>query len=196
MKTSYFTKKDFNFMKVALLSDKNTGTIFRSSSYVVNGVLEIINNKPLRQIIEYGPGDGVLTCELLKCLPPDGKLLAVEIDPKFLQMLRAISDPRLSVIDGKMQNVCQNIKAYDFNNVDLIVSSIPFSLLSKIERETVVSSTKNALAPDGMFIVFHQYSHIMAKPLRKFFGEVNIKFEIRNFFPCFIISAKKSSLLK
>ena len=72
-------------MKVALLSDKNTGTIFRSSSYVVNGVLEIINNKPLRQIIEYGPGDGVLTCELLKCLPPDGKLLAVEIDPGFLK---------------------------------------------------------------------------------------------------------------
>lgn len=190
--------KKFNILKEAFFKKQtgDTGAFAKSSRYVLKRVLKLIKNKPLNQIIEYGPGDGAMTKELLKHLSPNGKLLAVEINPKFLEILRKITDSRLQVVDGQIQDVSENIKNYNFNKVDLVVSSIPFSWLSKAEQEKVVRATKKVLINGGMFIVFHQYSNIMHKPLKKIFNEAKTRFEFRNFFPCFIISAIKSPLKK
>lgn len=186
--------KKINTAKKAFFKKQtgNIGAFASSSRYVIGRVLKLIKNKPLNQIIEYGPGNGVLTLELLKHLSPNGKLLAIEINPEFLKILRKIPDSRLTVIDGKIQDISKNINNYNFNQVDLVVSSIPFSWLSKIEQDEVVSATEKVLSGDGMFIIFHQYSNTMARPLKKFFKEVKTHFEPRNFFPCFIISATKS----
>lgn len=181
-------QEDINFFKVAF-SNPHTGAIARSSRYVVRAVLDLIANRKLSQIIEYGPGDGVVTKELLKQLSVDGRLLAVEIDQKFFETLRSVRDPRLQVVNGTIQDVSRNTEAHGFHKVDLVVSSIPFSSLSSSEREEVVCLTKKILAPGGMFIIFHQYSSIMARPLKKYFSQVEVRFEPRNFFPCFIMSA-------
>ncbi len=183
-------KEDFDFLKVAF-SNPHTGAIARSSRYVVRIVLDLISGRKPSQIIEYGPGDGVVTRELLKQLPPDGRLLAVEIDPEFSKILESIHDPRLGVINGTIQDVSRDIEAHGFHKVDLVVSSIPFSSLSSREREEVVCLTQKILVPGGMFVIFHQYSSIMVKPLKKYFGQIEVRFEPRNFLPCFIISACK-----
>lgn len=177
----------FHFFKVALLGSE-VGAVARSSRYVVRAVLKLISGRTLHQIVEYGPGDGVVTRELLKHLSPGGKFLAVDTNPGFLKILRKINDPRLQVVEGAMQDVSKNLEAYGFKNVDLVVSSIPFSYLSLLEKEEISQLTQKSLMPNGVFIIFHQYSMIMAKPLRKFFGQVKINFEIRNLLPCFIIS--------
>lgn len=181
--------KDFNFLKVAAMSENKTGALARSSRFVVRAVLKLIHGRKLDQIVEYGSGDGVMTVELLKHLSIKGRLLAVEVDPKFLKMLRKINDPRLVVIESTMENVARNLEEYGFDKVDLVISSVPFSYLSKPDREEISKLTKESLAPNGMFIIFHQYSSIMARPLRKFFSHVKVDFEPRNFLPCFIISA-------
>mgnify|MGYP001573380253 FL=1 len=130
-----------------------------------------------------------MTLELLKRLSPKGKFLAVDTNPDFLKILRKINDSRLQVVEGTIEDVSKNIETYGFNKVDLVVSSIPFSYLSEIEREKISHLIQKNLAPNGMFIIFHQYSLIMTKPMRKFFGQVEIIFKPRNFFPCFIVSA-------
>ena len=186
-------KEDFDFLKVAF-SNPHTGAVARSSHYVVKVVLDLISGRKLSQVIEYGPGDGVVTIELLKQLSPDGKLLAVEIDPEFLKILGSIHDPRLRVVNGTIQDVSRNMEAHSSHKVDLVVSSIPFSSLSSREREEVVRLTQRILIPGGMFIIFHQYSSIMVRPLKKYFGQVEVCFEPRNFFPCFIISAKNKDI--
>lgn len=183
-------KKVFHFLKVAV-STKGVGAIARSSRFVVKAVLELIAGRTLHQVVEYGPGDGVMTRELLKHLSPNGKLLAVDTNPEFLKILKKINDPRLQVVEGTIQDVSKNIKKYGFDKIDLVISSVPFSYLSATEREEVSRTTKRALAPDGIFIIFHQYSALMAKPLQKFFSQVEINFEPRNFLPCFILSAVK-----
>ncbi|HEY4509176.1 MAG TPA: rRNA adenine N-6-methyltransferase family protein [Candidatus Paceibacterota bacterium] len=181
--------KYLNFIKIALSDKSKTGAIVRSSSYVVRAVLKLISGRPLQKIVEYGSGDGVMTLELLKHLSPQGRLLAVETDSDFVKILKQINDPRLLVIEDSMQNVSRNIEKYGFDSADLFISSVPFSYLSKSEREEICDLTRHSLASSGMFIIFHQYSNLMAKPLRMFFGWVKVGFEPLNFLPCFIISA-------
>ena len=178
------------FLKNAILG-KKIGAVSRSSRYVIKTVLDNLKGESFHKIVEYGPGDGVLTHELLKLLSPNGKLLVVEMDKNFVEVLNRINDPRLIVIEGKMEDVSKNLSQYAFDSCDLVVSSIPFSLIDKNEREEVVKNTHKSIKQGGKFIIFHQYSKLMQKPLEKYFKKVKWTFEPRNFFPCFILFAEK-----
>lgn len=182
--------KGVEFLKNAILG-KNVGAIASSSKYVIKSVLKNLDNISLDTVVEYGPGDGVLTHELLKHLSPKGKMLVVELDENFFKTLKKIKDPRLTVIKGKMEEISQNLSKYGFDNADLVVSSIPFSLIKKGDRVNVVKNTERSLRVGGKFIIFHQYSLIMSGILKKYFKNVRNQFEPRNILPCFIMVAKK-----
>jgi phospholipid N-methyltransferase len=170
---------------------KKVGAIARSSRFVVRDILEEIEGSRLDVVVEYGAGDGVVTHEILKKLSAKGKLLAVEPNINFVNLLQKIEDPRLIVISGTIQEVSENLNKLGFNNVDLILSSIPFSLIEKEDRERVVKNTVRSLKAHGKFIIFHQYSKLMQKYLKKYFKNIKTFFEPMNFFPCFIITATK-----
>jgi len=178
------------FLKSAIFG-KKVGAISRSSKYVTKAVLNNIGNLPLKRVIEYGPGDGIVTRKLLDNLSLGGKMLVIETDKHFAHILENIGDSRLIVIQKKIQDVIPDLNELGFENADLIVSSIPFSLIEKTERDYIVLNSLKILKPDGIFIVFHQYSKIMVKPLRHYFGNVKTKFELRNVLPCFIMCSKK-----
>jgi phospholipid N-methyltransferase len=170
---------------------KNIGAIARSSRFVVRDILEKIENETLKTVVEYGPGDGVVTHEILKRLSPKGKMLVVELDPNFVKTLKRIKDPRLEVVQGTIQEISNKLDSFGFKNPDLILSSIPFSMIEKSDREKIVKNTFLSLKKDGKFIIFHQYSKLMQKYLEKYFDEVLIQFEPKNFLPCFIMAGYK-----
>ena len=184
--------KAVEFLKNAILG-KQVGAVSRSSKYVIKAVIKHIFGLDLQNIVEYGPGDGALTLELLKVLSPKGKMLVVEMDPNFVRVLKKINDRRLTVVQGKMQNIAKNLDRYGFKEVDLVLSSVPFSLIDKKEREEFVMFTHNTLVSRGKFIIFHQYSKIMERSLKKYFKNVSTSFEPRNILPCFIMCAEKTT---
>lgn len=183
-------RERFSFLKKALGSSKEVGAITMSSQYVVDDVLAMLP-KNFSTVVEYGAGDGVMTRALLERLPVTGKMLAVESNESFITELGRINDPRLTIIQNLVQNMTSEDMAL-YSSADVVVSSIPFSFLSPVERAKVVSEVFNLLAPGGLCIIFHQYSWLMKKPLQDVFGAVSMKFEPRNIPPCFILCAKKS----
>jgi len=184
-------KDRIQFLQVGLFN-RRIGALVRSSRFVVEDVLEAIGKKEkFGCIVEYGPGDGVMTRELLKCLTSDGVLLAVEANPNFLQILEKIKDHRLKLIESTIQEVSTNLSEFGLTHPQVVVASIPFSYLQPDERDEVVRRTAEALKPGGKFIIFHQYSRLMLKLLQKYFRSVEVKLELRNFLPCFIFTATK-----
>src|SRR3989344_5737991 len=184
-------QEQLNFFKIALL-DHHIGAITRSSKYVVNAVMRNLIGQSLRRVIEYGPGDGVITKAILNKMPRNGELIVVETNPKFLKVLKKIDDPRLKIINGTVQKVSKELINSYRANVNLILSSIPFSILKPFEREDIVSNAFNMLENSGKFIVF-QYSPLMLGLLKRYSNThiVNTQFELRNIPPMFIMSAKK-----
>lgn len=183
-------EKSVQFLKNAILG-KKVGAIARSSKYVIKRVLKSLDGFTPHIIVEYGAGDGVLTLELLKILTPKGKILVVELDPNFIAVLKKIKDPRLVIVKEKMQDVSTNLEKYGFKSPDLIVSSIPFSLINSRDRDGFVKSSHASLSQNGRLIIFHQYSNMMAPLIRKYFNNIKTSFEPRNIFPCFIMFSKK-----
>jgi len=141
-------------------------------------------------VVEYGPGNGVVTRELLRRLEPDARLVAYEINAAFAEELRRSIDLRLEVHEADIIAASSRLCELSDGGVDAVVSGIPFSFLSPSTREAVVRNTSRALRSGGRFIVY-QNSAKMVKPLRRYFREVSGRFEPRNVFPYFIMVAEK-----
>lgn len=184
-------REQAHFLKNAIF-DPKVAALTISSPYMVNRVLKHIT-KPLDLIIEYGPGQGIMTRALLSHLSPCGKFIVIESNKEFVETLRRIRDSRIEIIEGNVQDVIPVLKECGIFDVDLVVSSIPFSFIKSSDRTKIVKDTYDFLAPKGSFIIFHQYTPLMYKPLKQLFAYVTLAFEPRNILPCFIIQAKKNN---
>ncbi|MDP3947604.1 MAG: rRNA adenine N-6-methyltransferase family protein [bacterium] len=181
-------RERINFLK-STASFREVGALTMSSKYVVRHVLKHLS-RPLSTVIEYGPGNGVMTKALLGWLSPHGKLLVVESNARFAKALNQLNDDRLQVLHGKAQDLASEL-IREFSRADAVLLSIPFTFLTPADRLKVVSDAYNMLAPSGTLVIFHQYTPFMFLPLHKIFRSVSVEFEPWNIFPCFILVAKK-----
>ncbi len=159
-------------------------TLMPTSQYAIRKILKQFKPEH-RTVIEYGAGDGVITKEILKILPANGKILAIEINPDFFAELQKIRDPRLEVWQGDVLEISTSLP-----KSDIIISGIPFSRVGRAKEEKIIHQAANALNEGGLFIAY-QNSPILLKTLRKYFSQTTWLFEPRNFLPYFILIGNK-----
>jgi phospholipid N-methyltransferase len=168
-----------NFLK----HPRMLGSVIPSSRYLINQILGQIDWARAEVIVEYGPGVGTFTSEILNCLPPHGRLVVVETNREFVQFLRSsITDDRLHVIHGSAAEVSRYLSDVGVEKADYIISGIPFSTMPQGVREDILRSTRIALQPDGAFLVY-QFSPRVQPFLENEFRQVERAFELRNILP-------------
>ncbi|TSC60872.1 MAG: hypothetical protein G01um1014107_225 [Parcubacteria group bacterium Gr01-1014_107] len=170
-----------------MLKDYKVASVTRSSSYVVR---KIINNldwqNKSQTIVEYGPGDGVITREIAKRIEK-GKIIAVESNESFVKILKVLKDQRITIEHKDVEKFLEEKKVRE---VDAVISGIPFTFIRQERRERIVNETFNILKGGGCFVVY-QNSTLMLPILRKYFPSVKTSFEPRSFLPYFIMKAEK-----
>lgn len=180
-----------SFWRVAMTDYVRVGTFFPSTKFASRRVANWIPENP-EVVVEYGAGTGSVTRELLKRLPKNARLIAVEQNPEFIEPLQKIDDPRLEVIHGDVVEVARNLPAIVPTGVDAVVSGIPFAFMKGSKCDSVVKYTRSALKATGRFIVY-QNSVKIGDTLKSHFPRVRWFFEPRNFLPYFIFVAGRNS---
>jgi phospholipid N-methyltransferase len=159
------------------------GSIVPSSRFLIKQLLEPINWGRACVIVEYGPGVGGITAELLRRMRPDARLIAIEMNPDFVRYLRkSITDTRLHVVEGSAVEVEEILQRSGCAHADYIISGIPFSTIPAPLRERILRKTRDVLEPGGAFIVY-QFSTRVLQDLKRIFGYVGRKFEPLNVLP-------------
>jgi len=159
------------------------GSIVPSSRFLIRELLAPIDWKRAHVVVEYGPGVGGITAEVLRRMRPDGVLIAIEMNPDFVSYLRgALHDPRLRVVEGSAESVDEVLRRCGHSQADYIISGIPFSTIPAPLRERILRKTRAALAPGGAFLVY-QFSTRVLEDLKRIFGVVARKFEPLNVLP-------------
>lgn len=159
------------------------GSIVPSSRFLIKQLLEPINWGRARVIVEYGPGVGTITAEVLRQLRADGTLIAIEMNPDFVRHLSSsIDDPRLRVVEGSAADVDEILRRCGFTRADYIISGIPFSTIAAPVREQILRKTCDVLEPGGAFLVY-QFSTRVLQDLKRIFGYVGRKFQPLNVLP-------------
>ncbi len=174
----------FKFLKIALTDYWIVAALMPTSKYAIRKILNQFRPEH-RTVIEYGAGDGVITKEILRVLPADGKILAIELNPDLLAELQKIQDPRLEIWHGDVLDLIGSLP-----KSDVIISGIPFSQISHEKREAIIRQTAATLNEGGLFIAY-QNSSIILKIMKRFFSQTKWYFEPRNFLPYFVLIGKK-----
>jgi phospholipid N-methyltransferase len=162
---------------------KMLGSIVPSSRFLVGEVLDRIDWPRANVIVEYGPGVGTFTAEILKRMRPDATLIAIEMNQEFVRFLsEELPDPRLRVVEGSAADIQRILREHGHDRADYIVSGIPFSTMPDDLREAVLRASRAALASDGAFLVY-QFSSRVLPDLERIFGTVERRFEPLNILP-------------
>lgn len=162
---------------------KMLGSLIPSSHFLIDQVLGKIDWKEASVIVEYGPGVGTITTEILRRMRPDGTLVVIEMNSDFVQFLRdSIDDPRLKVVHGSAADVDRVLREMGHAHADYVISGIPFSTMPEPVRESILNATHSVLRPRGAFLVY-QFSRAVLPYLQRVFGQVEQAFEPLNILP-------------
>lgn len=159
------------------------GSVIPSSRFLVEHVLAPIDWSKTRTIVEYGPGVGTFTAEILRRMRADAKLVVIETNPQFVRFMReTLPDKRLHVEQGSAEDVLTLLGKHDLTRADVVISGIPLGSFSRRLQRSIVGATSFALQPGGHFLVY-QFTARVLPVLREFFPRVVRSREVRNFPP-------------
>src|SRR5579862_5939235 len=95
------------------------GSIIPSSRFLIRQLLQPIDWQAARVIVEYGPGVGCITAEILERMRPDALLIAIETNSEFVRFLRsAFPDERLRVMEGSAESVDEYLRVLGHEHVN------------------------------------------------------------------------------
>ena len=170
---------------------RKIGAIAPSGKHLSEKMMTPIDFASANVIVEYGPGTGSFTKELIARRRSDTILVLIEQNKTFCERLRASFDdlPNLFIMHGSAGNVGQYLEACGVHSADYIVSGLPFSSLPANVSDSILNATKLALGQEGKFITF-QYSLVKKKFLEQYFQITDCRKVIKNLPPAYVLVMK------
>jgi phospholipid N-methyltransferase len=168
-----------NFIK----HPKMLGSLIPSSRFLVNKVLNEVDWARARVFLEYGPGVGTFTTEILRRMRPDAVVIALETNADFVRFLRGkIHDDRLHVVHGSAADADKALARLNLSHADYILSGIPYTTIPADVREVILRKTHALLHPNGAFLVY-QFTRTVLPYLQQVFESIQQDFEPLNVMP-------------
>lgn len=168
------------FFQGFLREPQQVGSVIPSSRFLERRIVDTGDVRAARTVVELGPGTGGTTHALLRALPLEARLLAIEIDADFARALRHdIADPRLAVHEGSAQHIAAALAAHGLPAPEVIVSGIPFSTMPGPLGESILRAVWDALAPGGRFVAY-QFRDRVAVLGRSILGWPEVDMELLN----------------
>ncbi|PTX63966.1 phospholipid N-methyltransferase [Kordia periserrulae] len=179
------------FFREAIRDIKTSGTIVPSSRFLTKRMVKHIDFDTVKVIVEFGPGNGIITKEILKRIRPGTKLIAFEINNRFFESLEKIKHSQLIIEKVSAEEITPILQKHGFDKVDCVVSSLPFTNIPAEISDRILDNTYEAMRDNSVFVQY-QYSLSYYKKLKEVFKDkVKLSFEAFNIPPAFVYIAKK-----
>ena len=181
----------FAFFQEFLKHPLQIGSIIPSSPFLERRILEAAAIDSAKTIVELGSGTGGTTRAILRAMPQHARLLSIEINPHFHNLLSSIEDDRLIAHLGSAFGLKEIISMYGLAAPEAVISGIPFSTMNHSEGSQVIEVISSLLAPKGRFVAY-QVSKRVASLCRPFLGSEQITVELLNIPPMRVYKWEKN----
>ncbi|HEY8122132.1 MAG TPA: methyltransferase domain-containing protein [Myxococcota bacterium] len=170
------------FLQAFLRRPQQVASVVPSSRFLERRLVSLAGIGSAQLVVELGPGTGGTTRALLAALPPDARLLCIELDADFAQRLRRETDPRLIVHHGSAEQLDEILAAHGLGAPDAVISGIPFSIIPPAIGARIIASIRRTLAVGGCFLAYQVRGTVaeLAKPV---LGEPDTTLELLNIPP-------------
>jgi phosphatidylethanolamine/phosphatidyl-N-methylethanolamine N-methyltransferase len=169
----------FAFFRGFLKRPKQVGSIIPSSRFLERRVTRATRAHRAKLIVELGPGTGGTTRALLRAMQPEARLVAIEINPHFVEILRRWPDKRLIAVEGSAVDIGRILDERGLSAPDVIVSGIPFSTMTMPIGRDILRSVYDSLDPGGAFVAYQVRDRVHTLG-REVFGRARVQTELLN----------------
>jgi phospholipid N-methyltransferase len=127
-------------------------------------------------VVELGPGTGAVSALIAERLPAGGRHLAVELDPRMVEYLRA-SRPELEVVQGNAAHLRTLLAERDIERVDAVLCGLPWALFDDATQAELLAGISAAVGPTGAFTTFAYLHGMTLRAARRFRGSLRATFD-------------------
>jgi len=162
---------------------RKLGQVFLKDEKVVQKIIQAADIKPKDQILEIGPGKGVLTKFLLKT---EAEIMAVEKDPKLVKFLEDFFKDRqnLKIIHADIRDFLKNTGYRIPNTQYKVLGNIPYYLTSHLLRLLLESPIKPSLIV--LMIQKEVAERVMAQPPKMNLLSASVQFFSKPEIICYV----------
>jgi len=125
-------------------------------------------------------------------MKPDARLLVIEVNPRFVELLQQIGDPRLIVHHGSAADIGSTLDRYELPTPDVILSGIPFSTMAVKVGRDILRSVHDSLHDGGLFVAYQVRDRVKSLG-EEVFGRARVQAEVRNIPPMRVYRWEKSA---
>jgi phospholipid N-methyltransferase len=167
----------WQFLRGFLKHPVMVGSIIPSSRQLIERMLRPVDWDNTKLFVEYGPGVGTFTRDLLDRMTPDARLVTIDTNPEFTKYLtKSIDDPRLIAVTGSAADVEQILTERGFDKADYVLSGLPFSTLPPGVGDAIAKATAKVVRPGGAFLVY-QFTPKVLDFIKPHFEKIDRGFE-------------------
>lgn len=155
------------FIKQMFANPGKTGAIVPSSRALARKMLALAAPGPEAVIVEYGPGTGVFTREILAELGPRQRFFCVEINEEFARTLRR-DHPELAIHIGCASDIRSYCDTEGVDRVDCVISGLPWAVFPEDLQRKILDGMARVMPPGGVFVTFAYLQGLVMPSGRKF----------------------------
>jgi phosphatidylethanolamine/phosphatidyl-N-methylethanolamine N-methyltransferase len=170
------------FLREFLKNPRQVASIIPSSRFLERRIVELAGIPSAQTIVDLGAGTGGTTRAILDAMPPRARLLSIEINQRFCDLLGRIDDTRLTAHCGSAHELRKILSIYNLPAPDVVISGIPFSTISHTVGTRILEAISSALVPGGRFVAY-QISRQVEELSQPLFGPAQVAVEFLNIPP-------------
>jgi phospholipid N-methyltransferase len=159
------------FAREAVRTFRATGAIAPSSRRLsARLAASVVPQDRPAKVLEVGAGTGVVTRAVAARLGPGGRLDAVEVNPRFAEVLRnaLATDPVLGAVADRVSVIPESITTMRMEHrYDVIISGLPFMNFEPAEVRDILQRYLAALVPGGQLAL---YGYLGTQVIRRLGG--------------------------
>ena len=174
----------FDFIKEYVRNPRSVGAVAPSSKVLARKMVKAVDFENARCIVEYGPGTGSFTRQILARKKEETILFLIEQNETFYYKLRTLYGARkdIVVIHGSAEHADTLIRARGASQADYVISGLPFTSLPQEVTYRIFKATRHIIGRNGLFITF-QYSNVRKAFFEHYFVMERVCLALRNIPP-------------
>ena len=149
------------FLKSWLERPLQTGAVMPSGKFLAKAMAARVDPRASGSVVEIGPGTGPVTEALLKRGVPEDRLVLVEFNPDFVELLKR-RFPRATVIQGDAYRIAELLAGRLDAPASAVVSSMPLFTKPPELRRGFLAQAFTLMAPGAPFI---QFTYAVVPPI-------------------------------
>ena len=129
------------------------GAVAASSPFLAREMVDGFDWATIRTVVEYGPGTGAFTRQILERLQPGARYVALEVNPRFVSNFQTYF-PNVPIYQQSAAEVASVCGREEITRIDAVVCGLPWASFGNSLQAAILDATAAMLSPNGQFSTF------------------------------------------